>query len=61
MNGMGSDLYTILENNRHSMMVFTLLSVLERLNIKSARFIHQEEVHDYVERQMMAASWRMWK
>ena len=61
MNGMNSDLRTILENNRASVTVFTLLKLLVELGVERAIYVHTEDVHDYVERMVMIASWKSWE
>lgn len=61
MNGMSSDVHTILENNKAAGFAYRLFTLLEKLGVESATYTHSEDVHDYVERQLIIASWKLQK
>lgn len=48
-----SDLHAVLEMNKRSYTVYCLLGLLEKLSIKHATYTHQDDVSDYLERQLI--------
>lgn len=47
---MSHDMMRVIEINKITYATFNLLGLLEQLDIKAAKYVHQDDVHDYVDR-----------